>query len=288
LKRPCSEGCGRSTKEKSGVCVICRKFNIDMSDVLKGRARDVIKENMHDKNNDGGDNIMSFVTEIKTCIDCRKEYNPTSNVQKRCPDCGVLHKMNKKREKPVKKNRLPPPAPVSQTNSASAVRKKDETFPENSNPVDLTVLPISDKRVTEICEEEVRFMIRRKLGVLCLMLAVILCLITAPAFAADVVLSYNPPTQNVDGTPVTDLAGYKIYYGTISRTISQTYDEIVDVGDVTTYKVSGLNEGTYYFAVTAYDTSGNESDFSAELPKTIKIPPMPPELKGATVVIVIP
>jgi hypothetical protein len=81
-----------------------------------------------------------------------------------------------------------------------------------------------------------------------------------------VTLTWAAPTTNADGTPLTDLAGYKIYYGTISG----NYTEVIDVGNVITYKVEGRQPGTYYFAVTAYDTSGNESDYSNEVSKIIK------------------
>lgn len=78
-------------------------------------------------------------------------------------------------------------------------------------------------------------------------------------------LTWDAPTTNADGTPLTDLAGYKVYYGTTSG----NYTEVIDAGNVTTYKVENLSPGTYYFTVTAYDTSGNESDYSNEVSKTI-------------------
>jgi hypothetical protein len=79
-------------------------------------------------------------------------------------------------------------------------------------------------------------------------------------------LAWNAPTTNSDGTPLTDLAGYKLYYGLVSG----TYIHTIDVGNRTTYTVSSLESGrTYYFAVTAYDTFGNESDFSAEVLMTV-------------------
>ncbi len=90
-------------------------------------------------------------------------------------------------------------------------------------------------------------------------------LFVSHAFAYDVTLSWDPPTTNADGTPLTDLAGYKVYYGNASG----NYTSNLDVGNVTTYTVTGLQPGTYYFAVTAYDTSGNESDFSNEVSTTI-------------------
>jgi hypothetical protein len=75
-------------------------------------------------------------------------------------------------------------------------------------------------------------------------------------------LAWDPPTTNVDGSPLTDLAGYKIYYGTASG----TYGQPIDVGNVTTYTLTGLVQGqTYYIAATAYDTSNNQSGFSNEV-----------------------
>jgi Fibronectin type III domain len=82
-------------------------------------------------------------------------------------------------------------------------------------------------------------------------------------------LSWELPTTKADGTPSTDIAGYKVYYGLTSR----AYDFIKTVSNQTTYAVSGLEPGrTYYFAVTAYDASGNESDLSAEV--SVTVPPM--------------
>ena len=69
-----------------------------------------------------------------------------------------------------------------------------------------------------------------------------------------------------DSHSASDVAGYKLYYGQTSS----NYQSTVDVGNQTTYPLSGLAEGqTYYFAVTAYDASGNESDFSNEMSTTI-------------------
>jgi hypothetical protein len=78
-------------------------------------------------------------------------------------------------------------------------------------------------------------------------------------------LNWNVVTTNQDGTPCTDLAGYRIYHGTVSH----IYDPpAVDAGNVLTYQWNGLTPGTHYFAVTAYDTSNNESENSAEVSKT--------------------
>ena len=85
-------------------------------------------------------------------------------------------------------------------------------------------------------------------------------------YAANVTLSWIPPTTRADGTPLTDLAAYKIYFGTSSG----NYTQNIDVGNVTSYTVTNLSTGTaYYFATTAYDASNNESSFSNEVSKTI-------------------
>jgi hypothetical protein len=59
-----------------------------------------------------------------------------------------------------------------------------------------------------------------------------------------------------------DLAGYKLHYGPASR----SYDTVIDVGNQTTYTLTGLEVGeTYYIAATAYNTSGLESGYSNEV-----------------------
>ncbi|MGD0885063.1 MAG: fibronectin type III domain-containing protein [Thermodesulfovibrionales bacterium] len=81
-------------------------------------------------------------------------------------------------------------------------------------------------------------------------------------YSDQATLTWIPPTTNANGTPLTDLAGYKIYYGTASGNYSQS----ISVGNVTTYTVSNLTAGaTYYFAVTAYDTAGNQSAYSNQV-----------------------
>ena len=80
--------------------------------------------------------------------------------------------------------------------------------------------------------------------------------------AGQIRLSWERPTTRADGTPLAEIAGYKIYYGPTS----QTYDFIKTISNRTTFAISGLEPGrTYYFTVTAYDASGNESSFSDEV-----------------------
>lgn len=77
-------------------------------------------------------------------------------------------------------------------------------------------------------------------------------------------LSWDSPTANADGTPLTDLAGFKVYYGTSSG----NYNNFIDVGNVSSYTLDNIPPGTTtYFAITAYDTEGNESIFSNETNK---------------------
>jgi chitinase len=68
-----------------------------------------------------------------------------------------------------------------------------------------------------------------------------------------------------DRNSESNIAGYRLYYGTASR----NYTANLDVGNTTQHKVTGLAAGaTYYFAVTAYDTSGTQSAYSAEVVHT--------------------
>ena len=81
------------------------------------------------------------------------------------------------------------------------------------------------------------------------------------ATGGTIILDWDAPTTNADGTALTDLVGYKIHYGMASG----VYDHSIDVGNVTTYTLTGLTKGQiYYAAATAYDTSANESGYSNE------------------------
>jgi len=82
-----------------------------------------------------------------------------------------------------------------------------------------------------------------------------------PVYAADVTLQWDP---NIE----TDLAGYKVYYGTGSR----SYSAPISLGLQATYTVTGLAPGTYYFAVTAFNRDGLESAFSNEVSTTVTGP----------------
>jgi hypothetical protein len=73
-------------------------------------------------------------------------------------------------------------------------------------------------------------------------------------------LSWTPPTRNTDGTSLTNLAGYRIHYGTSPTALISTI-QLANAG-TSAYTISGLAPGTYYFAVRAYSSSGTESSNS--------------------------
>ena len=67
------------------------------------------------------------------------------------------------------------------------------------------------------------------------------------------------------------MAGYRVYYGTVSGTYLQARGSGIATGNQTSYVLNGLPKGyLYYFAVTAFDASGNESDFSTEASKLVQ------------------
>lgn len=77
----------------------------------------------------------------------------------------------------------------------------------------------------------------------------------------SVTLSWDAPATNADGTPLTDLAGYKIYYGPSSG----DYTRSIDVGNNRQVMIDGLSSGSWCFAITAYNASGSESAYSNEV-----------------------
>lgn len=80
-------------------------------------------------------------------------------------------------------------------------------------------------------------------------------------------VSWVAPTQNTDGTALTDLAGFNIYYGISSSSLTQKIQ--VQGPGTTNYVVTGLSTGTWYFAVSSVATDGAESAYSAVSSKTI-------------------
>ena len=103
---------------------------------------------------------------------------------------------------------------------------------------------------------------KRTVSLIYLIFMMVIFLNVPFVFPYSVTLSWNAPTKNADGTPLVDLAGYKVYY----RNSSGDYSQSINAGNVTTKTVNNLTDGLdYYFAVTAYDISGNESGYSNEV-----------------------
>lgn len=89
----------------------------------------------------------------------------------------------------------------------------------------------------------------------------------APPPSGSALLTWTPPTQNDDGSTLTDLAGYRIHYGRSASVLSETMQ--IDVPGATAWNVTGLDSGTWYFAVTAF-TSTNQSESSNVVSKTVQ------------------
>lgn len=97
-----------------------------------------------------------------------------------------------------------------------------------------------------------------------------------PAFAINVAdvsiggatLTWSPPTQNTDGSSLTNLTGYRIYYGAAPTELVQTI-QVANAG-LTAYVIENLSPGTYYFMVRAYTSGGSESDNSNVVTKLVQ------------------
>jgi hypothetical protein len=96
-----------------------------------------------------------------------------------------------------------------------------------------------------------------------------------PAFSISVntlamgqaVLSWLPPTARTDGTPLTNLSGYRIYYGDSPAGLSNVID--LNTTGVTNHVVENLSAGTWYFAISAFDAAGLESAMTSPASKII-------------------
>lgn len=80
-------------------------------------------------------------------------------------------------------------------------------------------------------------------------------------------VGWDAPTERVDGSPIGSLSAFRIYYGTAPTSL----DRIVTVTDAgsRSARVYSLTPGTWYFAVTAIDADGMESERSGVASKTI-------------------
>jgi len=94
-----------------------------------------------------------------------------------------------------------------------------------------------------------------KKSIFALLILVCILVLCESALAAQIKLAWDANTES-------NLAGYKVYYGTSSK----SYTGSVDARNVTSYTLTGLTQGqTYYISVTAYNTSGSESGYSGEV-----------------------
>lgn len=96
--------------------------------------------------------------------------------------------------------------------------------------------------------------------------AILFLLCTSFVLAATAKLNWTAPTTNADGSALTDLAGYKVYWGTASN--NYTSDSGTNVVAGTAYTASNISDtGTTYFTVSAKDNTGNESTKATEVYK---------------------
>jgi hypothetical protein len=99
--------------------------------------------------------------------------------------------------------------------------------------------------------------------------------VSLPAFNLSVLavatgsatVSWTPPTLNADGTPLTDLAGYRIVYGRAADQLDQSAD-VTNPG-LTSFNIGNLSAGTWYFGVIVVNAAGGESDISNIATKTL-------------------
>ncbi len=80
-------------------------------------------------------------------------------------------------------------------------------------------------------------------------------------------LSWTPPTTHADGSPLTDLAGYKVRYGNAAGNYPTTIS--INNPGVTSYMVENLASGTWFFVLASFDSAGVESADSSPVSKTI-------------------
>ena len=91
--------------------------------------------------------------------------------------------------------------------------------------------------------------------------------VSDPVAVGAATLSWQPPTEYVDGLPLQDLAGFRIRYGTAADNL----DQLVTIANpgITSAMIESLAAGTWYFAVNAYTLANVESNLSNVVQKTI-------------------
>jgi hypothetical protein len=92
-------------------------------------------------------------------------------------------------------------------------------------------------------------------------------LVVQPNTSGTALVSWLPPTQRTDGSPLSNLVGYRIHYGSRADALTQTIS--LNNGGLSSHMVEGLSTGTWYFAVVACDSAGQDSALSNIASKTI-------------------
>jgi hypothetical protein len=80
-------------------------------------------------------------------------------------------------------------------------------------------------------------------------------------------VAWTVPLFNTDGTALTDIAGYRVYYGTSPTNLPQSVP--ISGAGITSHVITGLAAGTYYFAVATVDSVGTVSTVSNPAAKTV-------------------
>jgi len=88
-----------------------------------------------------------------------------------------------------------------------------------------------------------------------------------PTASGTAELTWTAPTLNEDGTPLTNLAGYKVRYGQTPGTLTQVRD--IANPATTSVTIEGLSSGTWYFTLASYTNAGVESAPTGAVSKTI-------------------
>ncbi len=92
-------------------------------------------------------------------------------------------------------------------------------------------------------------------------------ILVRPVRTGSVSLSWQPPTQREDGSALTNLAGYRLFYG---RQPGEYANQVrIENPGITRYVVDNLAAGSWYFVMTAFDADGLESDFSKEAVRSV-------------------